>query len=143
MTFSHPEAVGPVLGAFTLAAIIASFLAAAYGVSAAHRRMHYAHSLSVLLVFETYQSVFFSGALSVNWPRVLIGWWSNFAWSAGQIYNANIVDQLSAFAGVSGNASQVGGAGSVVINNGGGLISQIYGRALVPNGIPQVVGRAP
>ena len=128
-TFSHPDAVAPILGTFTAAAIVASFLTAAYGVSTTHRRIHYAHSLSVFAVIETFQSIFFSGAVSVNWPSVLIGWWSNFAWSGGQIYVPDMITALDSFTGVSGNASQVGGAGSVVINNGGGLVTQIYGRA--------------
>lgn len=102
-TFSHPEIVAPVLGSFALAAIIASFVTAAYGVSVVHSkssilaisqrererfsltlcpvkrrikltfltvRMHYAHSLSVLVLFETFQSIFFTGALTVNWYAV-------------------------------------------------------------------------
>ncbi|KAK3363658.1 hypothetical protein B0T25DRAFT_51580 [Lasiosphaeria hispida] len=131
-SFSHPEAVAPVLGVFTLVAIVASFATAAYGVSIAHMRMHYAHSLSVFIVFETFQSIFFTGALSVNWPSVCIAWWSNFAWSAGIIYAPAMVHSIDSFAGVKGNASQVGGAGSVVINNNGGLINQIYGRSILP-----------
>jgi hypothetical protein len=130
-TFSQPESVATVLGVFTLVAIIASFLTAAYGISLPHMRMHYAHSLPVLLVFETFQSIFFTGALAVQWPSVLTAWWSNFAWSAGMIYSHKMVNSLDSFSGVTGNASQVGGAGSVVINNGGGLASQIYGRSLV------------
>ncbi|KAK3941899.1 TRP-domain-containing protein [Diplogelasinospora grovesii] len=129
-SFSHPEAVAPVLGIFTVVAIVASFATAAYGVSIAHMRMHHAHSLSVLVVFETFQAIFFSGALSVNWPSVCLAWWSNFAWSAGLIYSDSMIRSIDSFAGVTGNASQVGGAGSVVINNGGGLIAQIYGRSL-------------
>lgn len=129
-SFSHPEVVAPVLGIFTTVAILASFLTAVYGVSITHMRTHYAHSLSVLVVFDAFQTVFFSGALTVNWPSVLVAWWSNFAWSAGLIYSPRLVRSLDWFAGISGNASQVGGAGSVVINNGGGLISQIYGQSL-------------
>ncbi|KAH8907752.1 TRP-domain-containing protein [Coniochaeta sp. PMI_546] len=130
-SFSHPEAVAPALGAFTLVAIIASFLSAAYGVSTTHMRTHFAHSLPVLLVFETFQTIFFSGALTVNWPSVLVAWWSNFAWSAGLIYVPGLVHSVDSFAGITGNASQVGGAGSTVINNGGGLAAQIYGRSVV------------
>ena len=130
-SLSHPEAIGPVLGVFTAVALIASFLTAAYGVSIVHMRMHYAHSLSVLVVFDAFQSIFLSGALSVAWPSVLVAWWSNFAWSAGQIPVPGLIRSMDSFAGVSGNASQVGGAGSVVINNGGGLASQIYGRLSV------------
>ncbi|ORY60642.1 uncharacterized protein BCR38DRAFT_487697 [Pseudomassariella vexata] len=140
-TFSQPAAIGPVLGVFTIAAIVASFATAAYGVSIPHMRTHYAHSLSVLAIFETYQSIFFSGALSVNWPSVLPAWWSNFAWSAGLIPALSIVHSVDSFAGVSGNASQVGGAGSTIINNQGGLLQQIYGRSLSTD-VPDIYGRS-
>ncbi|KAK7946140.1 TRP-like ion channel [Apiospora aurea] len=129
-SFSQPAAVSSILGIFTVVAIIASFAAAAYGVSIPHMRTHYAHSFSVLVIFETFQSVFFSGALSLHWPSVLPAWWSNFAWSAGLIPVPNMVDSVNKFAGISGNGSQVGGAGSTIINNNGGLIQQIYGRSL-------------
>ncbi|KAK8070474.1 TRP-like ion channel [Apiospora hydei] len=129
-SFSQPAAVSSILGIFTVVAIIASFAAAAYGVSIPHMRTHYAHSFSVLIIFETFQAVFFSGALSLHWPSVLPAWWSNFAWSAGLIPVPNMVDSVNKFAGISGNGSQVGGAGSTVINNNGGLIQQIYGRSL-------------
>jgi hypothetical protein len=136
-SFSQPAAVAPVLGVFTLAAIVASFVTAAYGVSIVHMRNHFAHSLPVLLVFETWHTVFFSGALTVNWPSVLVAWWSNFAWSAGLIYSSSIVNSVDGFAGVGGNASQVGGAGSSIINTGGGLSSQIYGRNVDVGGLEQ------
>lgn len=130
-TFSQPKAIGSILGVFTAVALVASFATAAYGVSVPHMRTHYAHSFSVLIVFETLQSIFFSGALSLNWPSVLTAWWSNFAWAAGFIPARNMIDSVDSFAGVSGNASQVGGAGSTIINNnGGGLAQQIYGRSL-------------
>ncbi|KAK1969206.1 TRP-domain-containing protein [Colletotrichum sublineola] len=129
-SFSHPAAISSILGVFTLAALLASFATAIYGVSIPHMRMHYAHSLSVLVIFETFQTVFFSGAMSVDWPSVLPAWWSNFGWAAGMIYSEKMVDSIDGFAGVTGNASQVGGAGSTVINTGGGLVQQIYGRSL-------------
>lgn len=129
-SFSQPKAVGSILGVFTAGAILASFLTAAYGVSIPHMRTHYAHSFSVLIVFETFQSIFFSGALSLNWPSVLPAWWSNFAWSAGLIPIASMTHSVDSFSGVSGNASQVGGAGSTIINNNGGLVQQIYGRSV-------------
>jgi hypothetical protein len=129
-TFSHPAAVGSVIGVFTAVALLASFATAIYGVSVPHIRTHYAHSLSVLVVFEVLQSVFFSGALNLNWPSVLPAWWSNFAWSAGMIYSSSIVHSINGFAGITGNGSEVGGAGSVAINTNGGLQQQIYGRSL-------------
>jgi hypothetical protein len=129
-SFSHPAAVGSVLGVFTVIALVASFATAIYGISVPHIRTHYAHSLSVLVVMEVFQSIFFSGALSLNWPSVCAAFWSNFAWSAGMIYTPSIINSLSSFTGVTGNSSQVGGAGSAVINNNGGLQQQIYGRSL-------------
>jgi hypothetical protein len=109
-TLSQPEIIAPILGFYTLVAILASFFTAAYGVSVPHMRMHYAHSLPVFVVFETFQTIFFSGALSVDWPPLLTAWWSNFAWSAGLIYNANMFRSISAFAGTTSNTSQIGGA---------------------------------
>ncbi|KAK1758413.1 TRP-domain-containing protein [Echria macrotheca] len=141
-SFSQPVVVAPILGTFTLGAIIASFVTAAYGVSIIHMRMHYAHSLSVFVVFETFQSIFFTGALSVNWPSVCVAWWSNFAWSAGMMATPSMIHSVNAFAGVSGNASQVGGAGSVVLNTAGGLLTQIYGRSLLEKRVGNVVKRA-
>ncbi|KJZ79361.1 hypothetical protein HIM_01512 [Hirsutella minnesotensis 3608] len=129
-SFSQPKSVGTIMGIFTAAAALASFATAIYGLSIPHMRMHYAHSFSVLVVFETFQSIFFSGALSVTWPSVLPAWWSNFAWSAGMFANDQIVQSLSSFTGTSANSSQVGGAGSYQINNNGGLAQQIYGRSL-------------
>lgn len=129
-SFSHPAAVSSVLGVFTVIALLSSFATAIYGINVPHIRTHYAHSLSVLVVFEVFQSIFFSGALSLNWPSVLPAFWSNFAWSAGQIYTHSIVNSVNGFAGVSGNSSQVGGAGSSTLNNNGGLQQQIYGRSL-------------
>lgn len=144
-SFSHPEAVSPVLALFTVVAIAASFATAAYGVSIQHMRTHYAHSLSVLIVFETFHSIFFSGALSLQWPSMLVAWWSNFACFAGMIYISPMIHSVSSFAGVSGNASQVGGAGSSVVDSGGGLAAQIYGRDLssswLKRAIPPIIRR--
>ncbi|KAM3066720.1 meiosis-specific component of sister chromatid cohesion complex [Clarireedia jacksonii] len=129
-SFSHPVAVGSALGVFTAIAVLSSFATAIYGASVPQIRTHYAHSLSVLVVFEVFQSIFFSGALSVNWPSVCAAFWSNFAWSAGIIYSKSMIDSVNSFTGISGNSSQVGGAGSTTINNNGGLQQQIYGRSL-------------
>lgn len=129
-SFSHPTAVGSTLGVFTVVAVLSSFATAIYGVSVPHIRTHYAHSLSVLVVFEVFQSIFFSGVLSLEWPSVLPAWWSNFAWSAGMIYSKSMINSLNSFTGVSGNSSQVGDAGSSTLNTNGGLQQQIYGRAL-------------
>ncbi|KAK7416992.1 hypothetical protein QQZ08_011790 [Neonectria magnoliae] len=129
-SFSQPEAIGSILGGFMFFAVLASFATAIYGLRIPHMRMHYAHSFSLLVIFETFQSIFFLGALSVDWPKLLPAWWSNFAWTGGMFANDGMLDTLASFSGISGNASQVGGAGPVTINNGGGLTQQIYGRSL-------------
>lgn len=129
-SFSHPAAVGSTLGVFTAIALLASFATAIYGVSIPNMRTHYAHSLSMLVVFEVFHSILFSGALSLHWPSVLPAFWSNFAWSGGMISTSSMVKSINRFAGVSGNSSQVGGAGSTVLNNNGGLQQQIYGRSM-------------
>ncbi|KAG6090169.1 hypothetical protein E4U15_008061 [Claviceps sp. LM218 group G6] len=134
-SFSHPEAVGSCLGVMILIAVLASFATAIYGLSIPHMRAHYAHSFSIFIIFETFQSMFFSGALSVNWPSVLPAWWSNFAWTAGMIANDRIVRSVSSFTGNSVNITQVGGAGSIQINTGGGLSQQIYGRSILPRSV--------
>ncbi|KAF4448132.1 hypothetical protein F53441_8448 [Fusarium austroafricanum] len=137
-TFSQPKIVGSVLGVFTALAVLASFATAIYGVQIPHMRMHYAHSFSILIIFETFQSIFFSGALSAGWPALLPAWWSNFAWTAGMFASNSMIEAISPFAGVTGNASQVGSAGSVPINNGGGLAQQIFGRNLKTRALPQL-----
>ncbi|KAM5347043.1 hypothetical protein ACJ41O_010048 [Fusarium nematophilum] len=129
-SFSQPQSVGTILGIFVFFAVLASFATAIYGLQIPHMRMHYAHSFSILVIFETFQSIYFSGALSVEWPSVLPAWWSNFAWTAGMFASDSMIDALNPFAGISGNASQVGSAGSVPISNNGGLSQQIYGRSL-------------
>ncbi|KAL2161188.1 hypothetical protein VTH06DRAFT_8407 [Thermothelomyces fergusii] len=109
-TLSQLEIVAPVLAFFTLVAIVASFLTAAYGVSVPHMRMHHAHSLSALVTFETLQTVFFTGALSIRWPPILTAWWSNFAWSAGLIYARGMVRSINAFAGVDDGTAPFSGS---------------------------------
>lgn len=136
-SFSQPRAVASILGILTALAALASFATAAYGLSVPHMRTHYAHSFSVLIIFETFQSIFFSGALSVNWPSVLPAWWSNFAWSAGIFADRSVHKSLRAFTGTNTDATHVGGAGSFQINNSGGLLRKIYGRAL-SGGSPKV-----
>ncbi|KAI1880009.1 hypothetical protein JX265_001630 [Neoarthrinium moseri] len=143
-SFSQPKAISSILAIFTAVAVVASFVTAAYGVSLPHMRSHYAHSLSVLVVLETLQSIFFSGALSLPWPSVLTAWWSNFAWASGFIPAPGMVQSVDSFAGISGNTSQVGGAGSTIINNNGGsLVQQIYGRSLAVQTFTNLAKRTP
>ncbi|KAK4508786.1 hypothetical protein PRZ48_002525 [Zasmidium cellare] len=133
-SFGQPESVGSVLGVFTFVAMIASFATAIYGEAVPTMRLHYAHSLSVGVVFSVWQHIFFTGALSVNWPSVLVAWWSNFAWAGGMIYTSSMQSSINNLIGHNtGNTSQVGAAqaGSPNSGVGGGYdISSIYKRAL-------------
>ncbi|KAL8808534.1 MAG: hypothetical protein Q9182_000085 [Xanthomendoza sp. 2 TL-2023] len=132
-TFSHPSAVSTVLGIFTILAIAASFATAVYGNHIPTTRTHYAHSLSVLVVFSVFHHIFYTGALSVNWPSVLPAFWSNFAWAGGMIYSESMQNSVNQLIGSNkGNTSIVGaaGSGSSAEDLGGGYeISQIYKRS--------------
>jgi hypothetical protein len=132
-SFSHPSAVGTVLGIFTLVALGASFATAVYGNHIPTMRTHYAHSLSMFVVFAVFHHIFYTGALSMNWPSVLTAWWSNFAWSAGMIYSQSMQNSINQLIGTNrGNTSMVGAAGSGAGSNdvgGGYQLSQIYKRA--------------
>lgn len=144
-TFSHPASVGTVLGVFTSVALLASFATAIYGEAVPTIRLHYAHSLSVGVVFAVFQHIFFTGALSVNWPSVLPAWWSNFAWAGGMIYSSSMQNSINKLIGNNvGNPAEVGAAasGTTQDNLGGGYdISQIYKRAMRLG--PKQFGRHP
>ena len=132
-TFSQPRSVGTVLGLFTLVALGASLATAIYGDHVPTMRTHYAHSLSIFVVFAVFHHIFYTGALSMNWPSVLAAWWSNFAWSAGMIYTESMQNSINQFLGSNkGNTSSVGAAstGASADDLGGGYqLSQIYKRS--------------
>ena len=132
-TFSQPKAVGAVLGIFTLIALAASLATTVYGDHIPTMRTHYAHSLSIFVVFAVFHHIFFTGALSMNWPSVLAAWWSNFAWSAGMIYTKSMQNSINQFIGSNkGNTSSVGAASTGASSNdlgGGYQLSQIYKRS--------------
>lgn len=132
-TMAYPQIISPILATFVLVAMLASFATAAHGVSIPAMRTHYAHSLSVMVLFETFQSIFFSGALQLEFPSILPAWWSNFAWSAGQIYSNSVVRTVDMSSGVRGNSSEVGDARpsvELVTTSGASLAQQIYGRSV-------------
>jgi len=128
--------VGSTLGFFTLIAVVSSFATAAYGSNIVEMRKHYAHSLSVSVVFAVWHHIFYSGALSVNWPSVLVAFWSNYAWAGGMIYSEPMQNTINDFIGSNkGNTSHVGAAGTGESNPhlGGGVdIHQIYKRDALP-----------
>ncbi|KAF2873195.1 hypothetical protein BDV95DRAFT_490291 [Massariosphaeria phaeospora] len=138
-SFSQTEAVSSVLGIFTFVAVISSFATAIYGDSIPVMRKHYAHSLSVLVVFAVWHHIFFSGALSMNWPSVLVAFWSNYAWAGGMIYSEGMQNTINNFIGSNkGNTSAVGAAGTGVQNpdlGGGYDIHQIYKRDRFPTAL--------
>jgi hypothetical protein len=135
-SFRQKRGVGPILGAFTLVAILASFATAVYGDDVVEMRKHYAHSLSVMVVFAVWHHIYFSGALSMNWPNVLVSFWSNYAWTGGMIYSEHMQNLINEFIGSNkGNTSQVGAAGTGVSNPGlgGGFdVHAIYKRESEP-----------
>jgi hypothetical protein len=138
-TFQQKSAVSSTLGVFTLLAVLSSFATAAYGSNIVDMRKHYAHSLSVLVVFAVWHHIFYSGALSMNWPSVLVGFWSNYAWAGGMIYSEQMQNMINDFIGSNkGNTSQFGAAGTGESNPtlGGGVdIHQIYKRGALSEGL--------
>jgi len=133
-TFAQPAIVGSILGVFTAVAVVASLVTTIYGDSVPVMRKHYAHSMSVFVVFAVFQHIFYTGALSMNWPSVLVAFWSNYAWAGGMIYSEQMQNSINQFIGSNkGNVSAVGAAGVGVQNSdlGGGYdIHKIYGRSL-------------
>ncbi|KAJ4356322.1 uncharacterized protein N0V89_004354 [Didymosphaeria variabile] len=142
-SFSQPAWVSSILGAFTMVAVVASFVTAIYGENVPDMRKHYAHSFSVLIVFAVWQHIFFSGALSMNWPSVLVAFWSNYAWAGGIIYTEAMQNTINNFIGSNqGNTSHMGAAGTGVANPslGGGFdIQKIYRRNELPD-FPDALG---
>ncbi|MCJ1283161.1 hypothetical protein MMC26_002488 [Xylographa opegraphella] len=132
-SFSQPASVGTVLGIFALVALISSFVTAVYGEHVPTMRTHYAHSLSIFVVFAVFHHIFFTGALSMNWPSVLPAWWSNFAWSAGMIYSQSMQSSINRLIGSNGGNTSFVGAdslGSSSDQTGGGYsIASIYRRS--------------
>ena len=133
VSLSQPAAVGSIMGVATLVAAVASFATAIYGENASTVRTHYAHSLSLWVVFAVYHHVYYLGALSMNWPSVLPAWCSNFGWAAGMIRAPAMQASINRFLGSNlGNTSVVGAAnlGSSDNTAGGYQISQVYKRSL-------------
>ncbi|KAH7090290.1 hypothetical protein FB567DRAFT_617679 [Paraphoma chrysanthemicola] len=137
-SFRQKTVVGTILGLFTIVAAISSFATAVYGDNITEIRKHYAHSPSVMVVFAVWHHIYFSGALSLNWPSVLVAFWSNYAWTAGMIYSEHMQNAINDFIGSNkGNTSHVGAAGAGENNpglGGGYDIHAIYKRDLAdPN----------
>tara|TARA_R110002003_G_scaffold9_39_gene751 strand:+ start:12786 stop:15218 length:2433 start_codon:yes stop_codon:yes gene_type:complete len=133
-SFRQKIEVGTILGLFTFVAAFSSFATATYGDNIIEMRKHYAHSPSVMVVFAVWHHIYFSGALSMNWPNVLVAFWSNYAWAGGMIYSEHMQNTINDFIGSNkGNTSHVGAAGTGENNpglGGGYDIHAIYKRGL-------------
>lgn len=132
-TFQQSAAVGTILGFFTLIAIISSVATAIYGQSISEIQIHYAQSLSVLIVFSTFHHIYFSGALSMRWPTILVSFWSNYAWAAGMISIPGMQNSITSSIGASGGrtlADQTAGSETVLQSVGGKVDPRkLYGRS--------------
>ncbi|KAF1962761.1 TRP-domain-containing protein [Byssothecium circinans] len=146
-SFSQPIWVSSILGLFTFVALISSFAAAIYGDNVAEIRKHYAHSVSLLVVFTVWQHIYFSGAISVNWPSVLVAFWNNYAWAGGMIYSATMQSTISSLIGSNkGDTTTLGAAGTGMRSpdlGGGFNIRNIYQRTVFPTplNIPGLIRR--
>ncbi|KAL6705493.1 hypothetical protein ACN47E_006609 [Coniothyrium glycines] len=147
-TFRQSAAIGSILGVVTLLAFLASSATAVYGDNIIETRKHYAHSLSLSIIFAVWHHIYYSGALSMNWPSILVAFWSNYAWTGGMIYSENMQNAINNFIGSNkGNTSHVGAAGTGAANPdlGGGVdLRQIYGRditGVMPLAIPAHLAR--
>ena len=131
-SMSHPDAVGSVMGIVTVAGLVASFATAIYGEHIPTIRTHYAHSVSMFVIFAVYHHVYFTGALSMNWPSVLPAFWSNFGWTGGMIYSQSMQASINQLLSSNlGNTTVIGAAnlGSSSDGTAGGYqISSIYKR---------------
>ncbi|PGH35474.1 hypothetical protein GX50_01689 [[Emmonsia] crescens] len=83
VTFGHPLVVTSILVLFVLLGILSSTSLAIYGTDLAYSRSYYAHSPSTFVSFSILHHIYLTGALSMNWPSVLVAFWSNFAWFSG------------------------------------------------------------
>lgn len=74
----------------------------------------------------------------MNWPSVLVAFWSNYAWAGGIIYSEAMQNTINDFIGGNkGDVSHVGATGTGVANPalGGGFdIQKLYRRNEIPEG---------
>jgi len=99
-SFSHPKIISPALGSLAASVGLASFIIAiSGGDSVISSRKLYAHSLSAYTLFSCFHSVYLTGTLSVNFPSVLLAFWSNFAWSSGIISLDSMQKSINRFTG--------------------------------------------
>ncbi|PGH13349.1 hypothetical protein AJ80_06341 [Polytolypa hystricis UAMH7299] len=129
VTLAHPRTVGSILALFLLAAVVSSAALAIYGTDVSSVRNHFAHSPSIFVAFSILHHIYFTGALSMDWPSVLPAFWSNYAWFSGMIYSEKMQNSITRVAGIYGGKSILGAAASGYNNTnvGGGYdSSSIY-----------------
>lgn len=130
-TIAHSKIISPILAMFVLVAMVASLATITSGSVTGMRKQH-AGSISVLLLFETFQAIFFSGMLELDFPNILPAWWSNFAWAAGQIRSDAVIRTANLSSRIRAQASEVVGATAsrgLVGSSGTSLAQQIYGHS--------------
>ncbi|EFQ97172.1 hypothetical protein MGYG_00216 [Nannizzia gypsea CBS 118893] len=133
VTMSHPQAVGSLLVLLIAITFILSLATIIYGEDVATMQLHYSHSSSLLLAFTVLHHIYFTGAISANWPRVLVEFWSNFAPFAGMIYSRSMQGSIDRLVGGDKGDIRILGAnpvGSVSSNLGGYNITSIYNTSL-------------
>ncbi|KAM5443197.1 hypothetical protein MferCBS31731_001514 [Microsporum ferrugineum] len=130
ITLSHPQVVGSILALLISATFVLSLATIIYGEDIANMQARYSHSSSLLVTFTVLHHVYFTGAVSANWPRVLVAFWSNFAPFAGMIYSRSIQSSINRMVGEDKGDLRVLGSrpvGTVSPNLGGYNITDIYG----------------
>lgn len=120
-SFSQPEAISTTLGVLTAIATVCSFAVATYFDNLKSTRQHYAHTISVLVIFEVFQSIYLTGAFNVDWPSVLPAWWSNFAWASGMISITSMQTAIANFVGVTPGRSYISPTSSQYSTDATGL----------------------
>ncbi|PGH07475.1 hypothetical protein GX51_01776 [Blastomyces parvus] len=136
ITLGQPVAVGSILALFVVLGVISSTSLAIYGTDPASTRTHYAHSPSAFVSFSILHHIYFTSALAMNWPSVLVAFWSNFAWFSGMIYNEKMQASINQVIGTQRADTKRIGAQLVGVVGGtegvGFNISNIYSQNASP-----------
>lgn len=126
LTLAQPAKIGVTLGVVTFVAALASFTTLIFGNDMIDVRMHYAHSFSVLLILDTFQSIFLTGMISVDWPAILPAWWSNFAWTMCLFTNKGMLNFVNTWIGRNATTHHLARDQLVDITQSTRLAEQIY-----------------
>ncbi|ODH44947.1 hypothetical protein ACO22_00570 [Paracoccidioides brasiliensis] len=136
VTLAHPFAATSILGMLVLCGIFSSTALAIYGADVALFWSNYTHSPSVFVSFSILHHIYLSGALPLNWPSVLVAFWSNFAWFSGIIYNEKMQSAINQIIGTRRGDNRQRGESLARISNSNSRprfnISKIYNRKLHP-----------